>query len=466
MKIMFNPIIKNISFKAPLKNIYVIGYDASLIKFDTLKDATEYLHNLYKTNSDLRMLYKIVDGEVIEMHKGDGSYYVDYDKVNMLADKLSKLRKKKPNEVLSQKTQASPSVKRKSEGVKLNQEIKNTPVNSVAIDMQLGYETRLRIAKENFDWKMEGVHLDSSSDDKFKNKYSNSKKTDSSVKTPQTPPERIIIAKEDNAKTEKRAKSIATSAEKVITAKENNTKTAKRAKTKKNSADKVNLSEADKKTSEKTQKSSKPQVKKTVSEKAPNNTIVKRESPKTQNMQVTVPSSITDKRTGHEIYAVNRYGKVILYSGITNAAKKLKITPADIVNCMIGKKSTAAGFKFALASSVEEIADNGKVSLNQEKIDEIVKSFPKKIEQPKHKLPFYIYQITKNGDIKRFFSIAQAQKMTRIPYDKIEDCLDNTDKVINGSVFLTSAQVMKLDENADYVVDEDKIASIIKEKLE
>ena len=73
--------------------------------------------------------------------------------------------------------------------------------------------------------------------------------------------------------------------------------------------------------------------------------------------------------------------------------------------------------------------------------------------------------IDKDGIKKIFVSMAQAQKMTRIPYDKLEDSLDNTDKIINGSMFLTSAQVMKLDENGNFVEDEDKIQSLIEEKF-
>ncbi len=460
MKIMFNPIINNISFKAPLKNIYVLGYDSSLIKFNSLKEANKYLHDLYKTNPNTRMLYKIVDGEVIEIHKGDGSSYVDNDKVNMLAAKLSKLRKKKPNEVLSQKTQTVPSVPKRSEEVKLNQEITNeTESPARTLDTPLGYETRLRIAKENFDWKLEGVHLDSS-DDTFKIKKN---KTEKGIKTPKTSAEKEDNAKEENKKPERKAKVPAVSAPKINIAKEDNTKTEKRANSPAASAEKAVIAKEDNKKTGKKAKSPQTSEKKITTEKKQNSPIRKSETPKSHNIQV--PPYIPEKRTGHEIYAVNRYGKVILYSGITDAAKKLKITPADIVNCTIGKKSTASGFKFALASSIEEITDTGKVTLNQEKIDEIVKSFPVRTGQAKQKMPFYIYQIDKDGINKIFVSMAQAQKMTRIPYDKIEDCLDDTNKIINGSMFLTSAQVMKLDENGNFVEDEDKIQSLIEEKF-
>ncbi len=215
----------------------------------------------------------------------------------------------------------------------------------------------------------------------------------------------------------------------------------------------------------------KPQKPKTVkpankpdiqADKKPVNEIVQKKQKSAVN-QIKSEKPVKQKeiknKTGHELYAVNKKGKLVQYSGVTEASMKLGISPAEIVNCVSGVTACVKGLKFIYAKNIEKILPDGTSCVDKDKLNDIVQSFTPEVK-PINKikqLPSYIYVMTRKGRVLKFNSSEQIEKETKIPAFMVEDSLDKPECIVKGCIFLSAGEAMKLDENGSYVDDKDKL---------
>ncbi len=156
------------------------------------------------------------------------------------------------------------------------------------------------------------------------------------------------------------------------------------------------------------------------------------------------------------LYLVETNGNYKRYETRAQAAKAIGVLSQDISAAITGRKKTIQGYVAVDANEIEKISDDGKITVDMEKIDEAL-ALSKEIRTiDVSKNGFYA--INKNGKYKKFYSISDAKNDLNIQYTRIKNCLLGLEKMANGYVFALAEDIETKNEDGNIEIDMAKIA--------
>ncbi|MBE7705296.1 MAG: hypothetical protein E7Z90_05745 [Cyanobacteria bacterium SIG29] len=155
------------------------------------------------------------------------------------------------------------------------------------------------------------------------------------------------------------------------------------------------------------------------------------------------------------IYAVDEEGNYQKFDGRRDAERKLQIHGSSISQCLNGKRNTAGGYMFVLASEIERTTPTGKVKVDKKKLDEKINSIKEKSLEDKSKKP--IYAIDKDGNYKKYSSIKEAAKDIGASDSNISKCLKGSQHTAQDFGFLYAEDIERIGSNGEIRISKVKI---------
>lgn len=162
-------------------------------------------------------------------------------------------------------------------------------------------------------------------------------------------------------------------------------------------------------------------------------------------------------------YAIDKNGNYQKFDEKKEAVTQLQINGSSISQCLNGKRNTAGGYMFILASDIERTTPTGKVKIDKKKLEEKINSIKEKSLEDKTKKA--VYTIDKDGNYQKYSSIMDAAKATGASDSNINKCLKGTQHTARDFGFLYAEDVERIGSNGEIKISKVKINQKQKEVI-
>ncbi len=168
----------------------------------------------------------------------------------------------------------------------------------------------------------------------------------------------------------------------------------------------------------------------------------------------------------HRFYGMDKNKKLIPFTCYSEAEK---VTPAkrpNIIKCLNGDNKTAGGYIFFEPEEIEIIDETGKIDIDKEKLDSIMKRADEYLSNPYigEKTPVYAFYIgTKKKKDIRFDTITEAKKKLETSYESIAACLAGDKNFAGDYCYALASEIETIKEDGTVDIDIEKIDKLKEE---
>lgn len=166
------------------------------------------------------------------------------------------------------------------------------------------------------------------------------------------------------------------------------------------------------------------------------------------------------KTTDKAVMLINpENGTFKRYDNQTEAAKGIGAEVYQISACLAGRAKTVSGHIVVRANEVEESFANGTVVVDDKKIKEIIAASETRERLDVSKNGFYVFD--KKGEYRKFYSLIEAAKELNLQQSSISMCLKGVLKTTGGYACALAEDVETRKKDGTIVVGKAKIAKIL-----
>jgi len=130
----------------------------------------------------------------------------------------------------------------------------------------------------------------------------------------------------------------------------------------------------------------------------------------------------------NDLYVVNKNGKYKRYTSAKDVAKALGVQDSAVSACANGLLNSIKN-KAVIRARYVEIYDNGKITINEDILNQFANNLAKEINRP-------IYAIDEDNKRRRFINKESAAKVLGIDKKKIGNCLRGVQQTTGGYRFV------------------------------
>lgn len=168
----------------------------------------------------------------------------------------------------------------------------------------------------------------------------------------------------------------------------------------------------------------------------------------------------------HRFYGMDKDKKPIPFASFAEAEKVTSASRPNIIKCLNGTNKTACGYIFFEPEEIEIIDETGKIDIDKEKLDSIIKRAEEYLSNPYigEKTPVYAFYIgTKKKKDIRFDTITEAISKLKISHRNINACLSGNSKFAGDYCFLHASKIETIKEDGSIDIDIEKIDKLKEE---
>ena len=159
------------------------------------------------------------------------------------------------------------------------------------------------------------------------------------------------------------------------------------------------------------------------------------------------------KIDNHVVYAINPDGTYEKFPSATSASKDLNYNRTIIYTNLSSNNAFIRGRMFVHARDIEKLDEKGLPYVDMAKVLNFIKN-----ASP------YIYAINKNGEVTIYKNTVKAAEALGLSIGRLSNVLNNR-TATKHYAFVTAREVLSLNENNEIVIDNQKVAQIIKERF-
>ncbi len=167
----------------------------------------------------------------------------------------------------------------------------------------------------------------------------------------------------------------------------------------------------------------------------------------------------------HPIYAIDKQGNFKKFSNQFEAAQNLGISRQRISQVLSSATSSCGGYYIVPADEIETKNEEGKVSIDKTKIENLLAEKRILARYRSAGTVKKIYAIDSNGNYRKFDSRQIASETLGIPVSTIGNVVIGCQKTSHGLIFVNASEIEKVGENHEFVVDDEKLKKILKQRF-
>ncbi len=164
-----------------------------------------------------------------------------------------------------------------------------------------------------------------------------------------------------------------------------------------------------------------------------------------------------------KFYGMNEDKIPVPFMSYPHAKEVTHAKRPNIIKCLNGDNKTSHGYIFFKPEEIETIDDDGKIGIDKEKLDVIIKRAEEYLSNPYigEQTPIYaLYIGTENKKDTRFDGIIKAKKKLEVSYEGIAACLSGSKKFAGDWCYAPASEIETIKEDGTIEIDTEKIKEL------